>query len=37
MVSLTDIHSLTDFQRNAKAYLTSDQAFGSARDSHGER
>ena len=21
MVSLTDIHSLTDFQRNAKAYL----------------
>jgi len=22
MISLTDIHSLTDFQRNAKAYLT---------------
>lgn len=22
MVSLTDIHSLTDFQRNAKAYLS---------------
>ena len=22
MVNLTDIHSLTDFQRNAKAYLT---------------
>lgn len=28
MVSLTDIHSRTDFQRNAKAYLERTRRFG---------